>query len=143
MTKKILLTGLLGLLLVPMVVGAQAPPSEISGCTLRHDMSGADWSAKGILCPASGFCDFTDVNYTCGACCVLDTVYTVTDWVFIVVAAVAMIFIFMGAYNIVTAAGDAEKVTSGRNYILYAVVGFIVALLARAIPAIARNVLGM
>jgi hypothetical protein len=139
-SKKILsvlvLTSFLGLLVVPMMVEAQQEP--IKGCTMRNEVSGT-----GIKCPPpKGDCLFGSDEFTCGICCLLDTVYTLTNWVFIVIVALAMLFIFMGAYNIVTAAGDAEKVTSGRNYILYAVVGFIVALLARAIPDIAKNILG-
>jgi len=40
-----------------------------------------------------------------------------------------------------TAAGAPEKVTTGRNYIIWAMVGAIVAALAKAIPAIVKAVL--
>jgi hypothetical protein len=44
--------------------------------------------------------------------------------------------IVIGAFNIITAGGSPEKVTAGRNYILYALIGMVVAFFAKAIPAI-------
>jgi hypothetical protein len=48
----------------------------------------------------------------------------------------------MGALNIITAGGSPEKVTTGRNYIMYAVIGLIVALLAWELPNIVKAVAG-
>jgi len=131
---------------VPMVLAQETAPTEITQCTLRHNLSGADWIALGIHCPASGACLFSDPNNptrTCGACCLMDTIYTVTNWIFLIIIIIAGIFILLGAFNIITAGGSPEKVTSGRSYIIYAVAGVIVALLAKAIPLVARNILGM
>jgi len=44
--------------------------------------------------------------------------------------------IVVGAFNIITAGGAPDKVTAGRNYILYALIGMVVAFFAKAIPAI-------
>lgn len=136
--------GILTVLALPALVSAQAPPPEVTECTMRHDLTGAAWTAKGFICPDVGdACPFDSTTYTCAVCCLMDSVYTVTDWIFVGITFVAVIMILMGAYNMVTAAGDPEKVNTGRNYILWAAIGFIVALVARAVPAIARNILGM
>jgi len=146
--KKLLLVlvsiSFLGLMVAPIMVLAQVPPAEVTGCKMRHDLTGTDWEKRGFICAGEELpCEFTDTDYTCGTCCLLDTIYTVTDWIFIGVAVIAMIFVLLGAYNIVTAGGVPEKVAIGKNYILYAVIGFILALIARAIPSIARSILGM
>jgi hypothetical protein len=54
-----------------------------------------------------------------------------------------MIMIFIGAFNIVTAGGSPEKVNTGRSYIMFAAVGIIVALIAKLIPVIAKNIIGL
>ncbi len=55
------------------------------------------------------------------------------------VFAIAVILVLIGAYYYVTAGGDAEKTKTARTYILYALVGVILALLARGIVALIRN----
>lgn len=145
--KKILLAvaliSFLGLIVVPMAL-AQAPPTPPTGCTMRHNLTGADWLAAGFDCAGVGaICTFADTSLTCGACCVMDTIYTVTDWIFYIVLAVAVIMVILGGFTIITAGGAAEKVNTGRSYVLYAAIGFLVALLARAIPVLARNILGV
>lgn len=72
----------------------------------------------------------------------MDTVYTVTDWIFVFVVVLVIIFVLWGAYNLLTAQGVPEKILLGRNQIIYAAIGMIVALLAKAIPFIVRSILG-
>jgi hypothetical protein len=134
----LILISFLAVLLMPMVASAQVEMEEIEGCTLRHNFSG--WEK--IECPGENtFCEFTDEDLDCPMCCLLDTIYTVTDWIFAGVVALVVIFVLIGAFNLLTAAGSPEKVTSGRNYIIYAAVGMFVALLAKAIPAIVKAIL--
>jgi len=45
--------------------------------------------------------------------------------------------------TLLMAAGAPEKVTSGRNYIMYAALGLIVGLLAKAIPGLVRMIAGI
>ena len=140
--STLVLIGFFTLLIAPVVL-AQTPPAEVTQCTMRHQLTGF----TGFTCPwgplpANKACPFSSTTYTCGACCTLDIVYTVTDWIFYLVFAVAIIFIIMGAFTIVTAGGDPSKISTGRNYILYAVIGVLVGLAAKGIPAIARAILG-
>ncbi len=124
---QILLIGI-GLIIVfsPLFVGAQ---EMITECTLRHDITIAgETHSKGET-----------LSYeTHGVFCVMDAILTATDWIFAIVLAIAIIFVIWGAFTLITAGGSAEKALKGRNYIIYAVVGFIVALLAKAIPNIAK-----
>ena len=99
--------------------------------------------------------DMPDVNSYCvmtnnpisiedyGQCCLFNSIYVVSNWLTFIIAAIVGLMIIIGAIMIVTAGGTPEKVTAGRNYILYAVIGMVVALFAKAIPSIAKAVLGM
>ena len=139
--KKVLtalvLVSLLAILAVPLVASAVEEPGEMAGqCTLRNDFS--DWTK--ISCPGPGLCEFDDIDYDCPACCLIDTVYLVTDWIFIGVLALVVIFVLIGAFNLLTAAGTPEKIKKGRDYIIYAAIGAIVAALAKVIPAIVKAI---
>lgn len=135
MKKLILLLGLgvlVGGVVLPLTTIAQGPPppeGAIKYCTLRHDitMSGTTLH-KGDR-----------VSYeTHGIFCIMDAIYTATDWIFAITLAIAILFVIWGGFLIVTGGGSMEKVASGRNYIIYAVIGFIVAMLSKAIPYIAK-----
>lgn len=126
--SKIISVLALALLLLPMVAFAQAT------CHITADLTYID----------SACVDGADVSVDdYGACCLFNSVYVVTRWLSGIIAALVGLFIIIGAFTIVTAGGVPEKVTAGRNYILYAVIGMVVFLFARAIPSIARAILGM
>jgi hypothetical protein len=141
--KKILptlvLIGLLAVLVVPLIVSAVEEPAEMAGkCTLRHDFSA--WTK--VDCPAADKeCLFSSTQYDCPTCCVLDTIYSVTDWIFIFVLSLVVIFVLIGAFYILTAAGSPEKMNTGRSYIIWAIVGALVAALAKAVPTIVKALL--
>ncbi len=122
----------------PMTALAQAGAPE--ECTITHDLS----DLTGIECPGTDEeCPFDSDDYDCGMCCLMNSIYTVTDWIFIILIAFAAVMVLWGAFTLLTAGGAPEKVTSGRNYIIYAAIGLAVGLLAKAIPAIVRVVLGV
>jgi len=118
--------------LVPMIALAQA-----TQCTLRYSMTDLDTN-----CYAGRTVSET-ITKLWGMCCILDALYTATNWIFIALAIVVMLLIAWGGFTIATAAGAPEKVASGRNYILYALIGLAVALLAKALPSVVRALLGM
>jgi hypothetical protein len=77
-----------------------------------------------------------------GTLCLINAVAKITNWVTYIALAVVAVMVIIGALNITTAAGSPEKVTTGRNYILFAVVGLVIAILSRAIPSIAARIVG-
>lgn len=144
MLKKILvgsaLLGVLSFTAAPVVLAQTvSEPQALAGkCTLRHDFSG--W--KNIKCPGAGSeCKFSDKDNDCAACCTMDAIYTATDWIFYGVVAFVIIFILLGAYMLLTSAGAPEKTEKGRNYIMWAGIGVLVALLAKVVPVIVKNLL--
>ena len=78
----------------------------------------------------------------CGMCCMLNGVYNVTDWVFVVLMAIASFMIIWGAVLFTTSSGDPEKTGKARSLILYAAVGIAVALFARAVPPAIKMIIG-
>jgi hypothetical protein len=149
MAKKLAILILLVALAAPLVTFAQA----IAGCTLGRNITyGGITYTKGIrvenpeestlpaCTPPAAAADCKSDDW--GTICLLNSIYNVTDWISFILLAVAAIMIIMGAFTLATAAGAPEKVTAGRNYIIFACVGLVVALLSRAIPAIARRFVG-
>jgi multisubunit Na+/H+ antiporter MnhB subunit len=60
-------------------------------------------------------------------------VATITGVLLFVVGAISVIMIIVGGIKYVTSAGDASKITSAKNTIMYSVVGLILSILAYAI----------
>jgi len=140
--KKILasfafITLLMGLVL-PMFVSAQE--TLPTTCDIRRDPTSLISD-----CPASGNNIDVDHDYngTRGAmCCMFGTILYVVDLIFMIVMVVVVIFILLGAFTLMTASGSAEGVAKGRGYIVMALVGVAVAVMAKALPYIIRTIIG-
>ncbi|MBL7150200.1 MAG: hypothetical protein ISS84_01040, partial [Candidatus Pacebacteria bacterium] len=53
------------------------------------------------------------------------------------------VFVILGAIFLLTAAGAPERIATGRNYIIYAIVGLAVGFLAKAVPNLVKLILGI
>jgi len=102
--------------------------------------------------PTSLNCETTTVDNTtyclyddgdCGMCCLLNGIYNITDWVFVVLMAVSSLMIIWGAVLFTTSQGNTDNVTKARQLILFAAVGIAVALFSRAIPAAVKMIIGV
>lgn len=60
----------------------------------------------------------------------------IANWLFAILLIVAAIAIIIAAFQFVTASGDPEKVGSARQFVLYAMIGVLVALLAKGLIAL-------
>lgn len=79
----------------------------------------------------------------CGMCCLLNSVYNITDWVFVVLMAISSLMIIWGAVLFTTSQGNTDSVTKARQLILFAAVGIAVALFSRAIPPAVKMIIGV
>lgn len=143
MSKKLLIGILLGALLVsvlPMVASAQitAAPED---CTIRSAQTVASYITACDGAPDP--CPLDSSDYPCALCCTFGTVFFVTDLIFVVLMVLVMIFVLLGAFYILTAGGEPDKVNKGRDFILYALIGFALALLARGVPMIITFLIGV
>jgi len=68
-----------------------------------------------------------------GSGAVVGTIQIVIDWLFYLLIFAAVVVIILAAYNFLTAAGDPDKVSKARNYIIYALIALIVAWVSRAL----------
>ena len=152
--KKIIPVLILAVLLLPIIALAQDTCHLVAdldyvheNCTTTTDVDG-DWTdtdGDGVRDPDEpGYLEEGEMPVDqYGQCCLFNSIHVVTNWLSGIIAAVVGIFIIIGAIMIITAGGVPEKVSRGRNYILYAVVGMIAFVFAKAIPSIAKAILGM
>lgn len=134
--KKILLALFLISFLAVLVgpIASAQPPTPVASCTMRGAITG-----EGLTCPAKGEpCPYASTEYTCVSCCLIDKIYTFTNWFFAIALGLAIIFALWGGFLLMTAAGEAEKVATGRKWVMWAIIGVAVALIAKAIPALVR-----
>lgn len=125
---------MLSLLAAPVALAQDAIPDK---CTMRHTIAAGD-----LTCPASGQpCLVSDDK--CGMCCILNSIFTVTDWIFYLLTLFVVIMIIFGGFSIITASGDPEKAAKGRSILTYAIIGLAIALLAKLIPSLVSFIMGM
>ena len=62
----------------------------------------------------------------------------IMNWLFTILLIVAAVFIIVAAFMFVTAQGDPEKTKTARNFVLYAVIGVLVAFAARGLVYLVR-----
>jgi hypothetical protein len=155
-----LLVGILGLSLFPALTFAQGVPGGHSlneCCAVKHDLDklvGDDNTStlgprhgnwvridNTAVCDAPTGATFYD-SRSWAAYCTIDAVYTATDWIFWVVFVVAAIIIVVAGFMFMTASGDPEKVKKARMIFIYGLVGVVVAVIAKFIPAFARYFIG-
>ncbi|MFH1582651.1 MAG: hypothetical protein ABIA08_02765 [bacterium] len=128
------MTSFLAAAVVPLVVSAA---TDITINPLDTCKMGRTITLKSIVC--SGDVPIDGPN---SICCVLNTMYNIADWMFVLLVGIAGVFIIIGAMNLVMAAGDAAKVKTGRDYIMFAAIGLFVAFIARAIPGLVLMIIG-
>jgi hypothetical protein len=141
MKKIIALAGVVAVLFLAVVAPALAQTNvgPVSSCTISAT-NVSRMSALGVTCSQS--CDYSGNTGSCGLCCILNTVYTFTDWAFFILLAIAVFYIILAGIKFVTSGDNPDEVAKARSMILYAAVGIGVALLARAVPSMVKFVLG-
>ena len=72
----------------------------------------------------------------------IDVLKRIVDWTFYALLIFAGLMIVVAAFYFVTAAGDTEKVGTARNFILYAIIGVLVAFLAKGMVWFVGRIVG-
>ncbi len=157
MKRKLLavvgIIGLMAFLLTPLTFVAAQPPTGGSGlepsvtipdrCTIRTDFSVGDTSfSKGMTVgPTDSGCAYAADDW--GIVCLINTLYFVTNWIFYFLMLAVIVMVLVGAFYFLTAAGDTTKIKKAGMLITSSIIALIVALLAKAIPVIAKYITGM
>ena len=89
-----------------------------------------------LVLPLTGLADAT----SSGEIDVMAVLNRITNWLFTILVAVAGIAIVIAGYYFVTAAGNPEQITKARNFIYYALIGVVVALLARGMVSLVQRI---
>lgn len=67
---------------------------------------------------------------------------TIRNWVFGLILTVAIFYFILGAFQFFSAAGDPAKLEIARRYVLYGVLGVLVAFLAAGLVQLVRQMVG-
>jgi hypothetical protein len=70
-------------------------------------------------------------------------VTSITNFLFLIAVPLTAIMALIGGFQMITAAGNPEKFAAGRKTLTYAVIGFVVVLIAGGVSAIIQNLLGV
>ncbi len=125
---KILFTLTLLSLLVPLrSVLAQG----VNQCTLQYNIADFLGAPQYTGCTPNAVIDYASQQ---GICCLFNVVFKLTNWAFIGFLVIAIILGLVGAFQILMSGGAPDKVTAGRNLIIFAIIGAAIALGAKAIP---------
>jgi len=73
---------------------------------------------------------------------IMDVLDRITNWLFTILLIIAAIFIIIAAYFFVTAQGDPEKTKKARDFVLYALVGVLVAFCAKGLVMLVKTMVG-
>lgn len=74
---------------------------------------------------------------------VFNLISKATSWLFVVLLFMAFIFIIMGAFTYVSSKGDPKLITNAKNYIIYALIGVGVGILAKGLILAVCSLLGV
>lgn len=126
---------------------AFAQLEDITKCTLRAEITTTEYQAiTGVAGgPISG--PTLDLDVPEGGTNALLCSYGLVKWasniLFVILFTVAILFLAWAAFLFITAGQNPDRAKQARQYIIYAVVGLIIAALARVIPIIARGLIGV
>jgi len=94
-----------------------------------------------LMSQASPVMAFTLVN-PIGITSIEDLIRVITNYIFYLAIIIAPVMIIIGAFMFMTSAGDPKKVSTGKNIILWTVVGLAVILFSKGIMSLIKSVLG-
>jgi len=157
MRKKILIFfGTVSLFLLPVAALAQFPEAEMSNCCeLKHTISnGTTYNqgmvvgepADGAACNSKGASLIISVGGSTpdwGGVCTMDTVYTVTDFIFWIFFSIAIIMGIVTGFMFLTAGDNPAQMERARSMFTYIVIGIVVAVAVKLIPSLARAIIGV
>ena len=126
---------------------AYAQPQE--GCTLVRDVNVRDFKVSEGVVVTVGDDKISDnvaspgpvATSDWGTLCLVNTINTVVDWIFIFLIAVSVVLIAIAGFLWMTASGDPEKQKKATGMIMGAVIGIVIAILARLVPALITGIL--
>ncbi|MEX2145009.1 MAG: hypothetical protein WD712_01360 [Candidatus Spechtbacterales bacterium] len=142
---------LAGLLVAPSVLAHGSHTATTNKCSLRATVSATeanDLTGKtvGTHAPSTtGGLDLVDPNVAGdhALICTYGFIKFVTNVLLVVILVVASLLIAYAAFLFVTAGGNPANREKARSYLIFAVIGLVVAVVAALIPTIVRGIIGV
>jgi hypothetical protein len=73
-----------------------------------------------------------------GMVCLLNTIHSLANWLFYIMLVISVFLVCLAGFYHMTAFGDPQKAGTSRNMVLFALIGLILALVSRIIPAMVQ-----
>jgi hypothetical protein len=67
----------------------------------------------------------------------------IIKFIFYIAIVIVPLMLIIGAFYLLTAAGDPKKIGTGKNVIIYTLIGLVVIMLARGLIAVIESVIGV
>jgi len=77
-----------------------------------------------------------------GTVCLINSINAVVDWIFLFLLVISVALIAIAGFLWMTSGGDAAKTKTAGQMIVAALIGIVIALLARVLPAVVLSILG-
>lgn len=139
--------GAVALLVALGMIIALGAFAQTSSCRVRADVTAEEVTAltggaQTAAVTAGSSLDLTGANSGDNALvCGFSLIKWITNILFVVIIAVAILLFAYAAFLFVTAGDNADKKARAKTFLIWAIVGLIVASLARLIPGIAQTLL--
>jgi len=72
-----------------------------------------------------------------------ELVNAIMNFIFVIAIVTVPLVVIIGAFQLMTAAGDPKKIGTGKNMIVYALVGLAIILFARGLIAMIKQAMGV
>lgn len=95
------------------------------------------------LKPTSGRTQTIDLPNPLKATSFAELINRITNWLLVIGAPILVLMIIIGAFQIMTGAGNPENITKGRHTITYAIIGYALLLISSGITLIIEQLLGV
>ncbi len=146
--KKLFVLLVLASVVVPMATAMAAGDKPVDCCRMVKGMTLSGETFAENECPKAAGGDCTGLVCTrqedtekWGVFCILNVLNAGLNWVFVFLMIFVVILTILGAIDIMNQSDPAKSIT-GRNKIMMAAVGLLIALIARAVPSLVKAVLG-
>lgn len=155
--KKIIVLFFLILFLLFGVGSMSIVLADIHGpnecCRIYHDLTdiASECSKDAIVGPENPlWCDVNDdnnmdtvdgVTLKWGTCCFVDTIYSISDWVFYIFLPLMIVAGFVAGYLLLFSGGDPSQAEKAKSIIFFAVIALIIILLSKIIPSVIKTLI--
>lgn len=112
-------------------------------CCIKSGSTGSGGTSGSGNTFGSGGSQTITIPNPLGAASFEELIVRLNRWLLVIAAPILTLMIVIGAFQILTAAGNPENITKGRHTITYAVIGYALLLLSSGIIFIIRQVLGV